>query len=159
MDFPGAAGCWQPPRACILVACGDGGELPTIIVRRQLGVPLHIVERPAVLAVEVMELAPHHLGWAARIVETIPAMEQIARWVEAHDERPDGHGYSEAPAGDQIPRASRMLAIADSHWALGAPPPYRKVHGDAEALTIIGAGAGTRYDAELVELLGPALGA
>ena len=125
----------------------------------QLGVPHHIVDKPTVLAVDEMELVRHHPGWAARIVETIPGMEQIALWVEAHHERPDGRGYGELLVGDQIPLASRVLAVADSYWALRAPRPYGEAFGDAEALKIIEAGAGAQYDAELVELLGPALAA
>lgn len=45
----------------------------------QLGVPRFIVKKPDVLTVREMELVRHHPGWAAPIIDSVPALEQIAR--------------------------------------------------------------------------------
>ena len=86
-------------------------------------------------------------------MEMTPGMEEIGRWVEAHHERPDGRGYPELLAGDEIPVASRILSVADSYWALRAERAYRDAFSEADALALIQASAGQQYDAELVVLL------
>ena len=123
----------------------------------QLGVPRHIIEKPAILSVDEMEQVRRHPGWGARILEASPALEWIVRWVEAHHERPDGRGYPELFSDDEIPLASRILAIADAYWALRAERPYREPFSAAEARDIIEEGAGTQYDEAITELLRPAL--
>jgi HD-GYP domain-containing protein (c-di-GMP phosphodiesterase class II) len=125
----------------------------------QLGVPRSIVQKPDVLTVDEMELVRHHPGWGARIIDGVPGLDQIARWVEAHHERPDGRGYSEQLTGDEVPLASRILAVADAYWALRAERPYREAYSAAEAVGMIESSAGTQYDAELTELLPAALSA
>lgn len=123
----------------------------------QLGVPHYVADKPDVLTVDEVELIRRHPGWAARIIDFVPGLEQIARAVEAHHERPDGRGYSEQLAGDEIPLAARILAVADAYWALRAVRPYRETFSAAEAVEIIEASAGTQYDAELAGLLTEAL--
>ena len=129
----------------------------TLLDVGQLGVPRHITEKPAILSVDEMEQVRHHPGWGARILDTSPALEWIALWVEAHHERPDGRGYPELFSDDEIPPASRILAIADAYWALRAERPYRKPFTAAQARDIIDKGAGTQYDGAIAELLEPAL--
>jgi HD-GYP domain-containing protein (c-di-GMP phosphodiesterase class II) len=58
----------------------------------QLGVPPEVTAKPAVLSVEEMELMHRHPSFRARILEHAPRMKDIAAWVEAHHERPDGRG-------------------------------------------------------------------
>ncbi len=123
----------------------------------QLGIPRYINEKPAILSVEEMERVSHHPGWGARIIEQVPGLEQITRWVEAHHEQPDGRGYSEMLSGDEIPLPARILAIADNYWALRAERPHREAFSRPEALSIIDGGAGSKFDVGLVELLRPAL--
>lgn len=144
------AGFSTPERKAIAVAA-------MLLDVGQLGVPRHIIEKPAILSVDEMEQVRRHPSWGARILEASPALEWIARWVEAHHERPDGRGYPELFSDDEIPLASRILAIADAYWALRAERPYRKPFTAAEARDIIEKGAGTQYDGAIAELLEPAL--
>ncbi|MEE8421468.1 MAG: HD domain-containing phosphohydrolase [Dehalococcoidia bacterium] len=123
----------------------------------QLGVPRHVTEKPAILSLAEMELMRHHPGMAARIVEQVPGMEELAAWVHAHHERPDGRGYPEMLDEREIPLASRILAVADTYWALRADRPHREAFDDREALEILDAGAGQIYDGDIVMLLKPSL--
>ena len=149
-ELAGRVGVSAPARGAVRVAA-------LLMDIGQLGVPRYIVDKPDVLTVGEMELMRRHPGRGARIIDGVPGLEQIARWVEAHHERPDGRGYGEQLAGDEIPLASRILAVADAYWALRAERPHREAFSAAEAVEIIEAGAGTQYDAELAARLPEAL--
>ena len=101
----------------------------------------------------------HHPGMAARILEATPGMDEISMWVSAHHERPDGRGYPEMLQGYEIPLAARILAVADSYWALRADRPHREAFSHAEAREILEAGADEHYDADVVMMLETSLGA
>ena len=123
----------------------------------QLGVPRHIMEKPNILSVNEMEQVRQHPRWGAHIIESVPGMQSIAYWVEAHHERPDGRGYPELLEDDEIPLASRILAVADAYWALRAERPYREAFSERQALEIIEGGAGEQHDRDVVALLTLAL--
>jgi putative nucleotidyltransferase with HDIG domain len=123
----------------------------------QLDVPRHVTEKPAILSLEEMELMRHHPGMGARIIEQVPGMEELALWVHAHHERPDGRGYPEMLEEDELPLASRVMAVADTYWALRADRPHREAFDDREAVEILEAGAGQIYDGDVVMLLKPSL--
>lgn len=118
-----------------------------------LGVPRHILQKPAILSIDEMEIMRRHPGWAARLLEQLPGFEDIAGWVEAHHERPDGRGYPEMLDGDEIPVPSRLLAIADAYWALRAARPYREALSHREALGLIDDEAGNQFDTDIAALL------
>ena len=149
-----ATGVGMPQPQCRAV-----GAAAALLDIGQLGVPRHINEKPAILSLDEMELVRRHPGWGARIIEQIPGMVEIARWVEAHHERPDGRGYAELLEGEEVPLASRILAVADSYWALRAARPYRDAFNAEEAMEIIHTGAGVQHDRDVVALLGSSLAA
>jgi HD-GYP domain-containing protein (c-di-GMP phosphodiesterase class II) len=120
-------------------------------------VPRHITEKPAILSLEEMELMRHHPGLGARLIAQVPGMSELAQWVHAHHERLDGRGYPDMLDNYEIPLASRILAVADSYWALRADRPHRESFSDAEAREILEAGAGERYDGDVVMMLEPSL--
>lgn len=125
----------------------------------QLGVPRHITEKPAILSVDEMDIMRQHPGWAAQILEPIPGFLEVARWVEAHHERPDGRGYPEGLDGNEVPLGARILAVTDSFWALCSERPYRPALTPLQAVGVIEDGAGTQYDPSVVRVLRAALAA
>lgn len=124
----------------------------------QLGVPRHVTEKPAILSREEMELMRAHPGLDARLTEHALGMSELAQLVHAHHERLDGRGYPDMLDNYEIPLASRILAVADSYWALRADRPHRESFSDAEAREILEAGAGERHDGDVVMMLEPSLG-
>ena len=94
-----------------------------------------------------------HPGLGSRIVENIPGMGEIALWIEMHHERPDGRGYPEMLIDDDLPLPARILAVADSYWALRAERPYRDALTSEEAIDVIVAGAGEQYDLAVANAL------
>ena len=119
----------------------------------QLSVPREITEKPAILTVDEMEMMRRHPGLGARIVENIPGMGEIALWIEMHHERPDGRGYPEMLTNDELPLPARILAVADSYWALRAKRPHRDALSSAEAIELIVSGAGQQYDLAVANAL------
>ena len=73
---------------------------------------------------------------------------QIAR---SHHERWDGSGYPDRLAGEAIPLAARLMAVADVYDALRSRRPYKKAFSHAEAVEIVVQGRGTHFDPLLVE--------
>jgi putative nucleotidyltransferase with HDIG domain len=74
---------------------------------------------------------------------------RIAAW---HHEKLDGTGPFGIP-GDQIPLASRILAVADVFDALMSPRPYREALTPRRALMILENGANVDWDAEVIAAL------
>ena len=99
-----------------------------------------------------------------RLMETHPLLgEQMvgdaallrgngARVVRSHHERWDGRGYPDRLVGDEIPLSARIFAIADALDAITSDRPYRWARPWNEATAEIVAGAGTQFDAELVDV-------
>jgi putative nucleotidyltransferase with HDIG domain len=86
-----------------------------------------------------------------------PEFEDLRPWVAAHHERPDGKGYPLGLAGVEIPIEARILAVADAYEAMSSEGSLRVVLGEEVAVAELRAGAGTRFDANLVSLFLEAL--
>jgi len=80
-------------------------------------------------------------------------LEDVAAWVGAHHERPDGGGYPEGLAGLEIPLEARILAVADTWEALRSGRPWRPELTAAQAAEELRHGAGTLWDAAVVDAL------
>ena len=73
--------------------------------------------RPAEADRELLHLEPL---WGADMVAGIPGLEPVALIVRHTRERWDGRGHPDGLAGERIPLASRLVAIADAFCA-GSP--------------------------------------
>jgi HD-GYP domain-containing protein (c-di-GMP phosphodiesterase class II) len=69
-----------------------------------------------------------------------------------HHERWDGTGYPDRLAGEQIPRAARILCIADVFDALTSARSYRTAYSVADAITMMNADSGTVFDPHLLQI-------
>jgi putative nucleotidyltransferase with HDIG domain len=79
--------------------------------------------------------------------------DDLREWILAHHERPDGLGYPRGLKGDEIPVEARILAVADAYEAMTADRVYRPALGEEAARAELEAGAGTQFDARVVEAL------
>jgi putative two-component system response regulator len=80
-----------------------------------------------------------------------PALRLAAEIARTHHERWDGQGYPAGLAGEQIPLAGRITAIADVFDALTHPRPYKPAWEIDRALAHITAGASSQFDPAIVE--------
>jgi len=68
-----------------------------------------------------------------------------------HHEHWDGHGYPRGLQGEDIPLASRILALVDAFEAMTLGRPYRDSIPESEALAEIRRCSGTQFDPKVVE--------
>ena len=80
-------------------------------------------------------LDAHPAAGAEAIRNTFPDAPLIASAVAAHHERPDGTGYPNAVAGEDVPSLARMLAVCDTYAAMAADRPHRPAKDPRTALT------------------------
>jgi HD-GYP domain-containing protein (c-di-GMP phosphodiesterase class II) len=73
--------------------------------------------------------------------------------VRCHHERWDGHGYPAKRAGEDIPIAARVFAVADALDAITSDRPYRAGRPLAEAREAIRTAAGTQFDPRVAAAL------
>lgn len=79
---------------------------------------------------------------------------QIAATIAlTHHERYDGTGYPHGLAGEEIPLAGRITAVADVFDALLGDRCYRPALAVEDAVAIIREGSGTHFDPQIADLL------
>lgn len=93
-----------------------------------------------------------HPTYSQSVLEALPGMEDVAHWVGAHHERPDGKGYPEMLEGDAIPLEARIISLADTYVALRSARPYRAALSEDDARQVLEGAAGTQLDEGLVKL-------
>jgi putative nucleotidyltransferase with HDIG domain len=116
----------------------------------KLGISDAILHKPGRLEPHEWEEMRRHPELGARILEHAN-LRDIAEWVLAHHERVDGRGYPRGLAGGDIPAEARILAVADAYEAMTADRPYREALPEAAAQAELLRGAGTQFDAQVVD--------
>jgi putative nucleotidyltransferase with HDIG domain len=101
---------------------------------------------------EQWELVKRHPEEGARIVRLLEGQEAVAAIIHAHHERIDGRGYPRGLSGEDIPRLSRMISIADTYDVMTARDSYRDPVSSAEAIVELRRVSGAQLDGELVEI-------
>jgi len=69
----------------------------------------------------------------------------------SHQEKWDGSGYPDGLAGDAIPIAARLMALADVYDALISRRVYKKALPHDEAARIIVEDRGKHFDPDIVD--------
>jgi putative nucleotidyltransferase with HDIG domain len=101
---------------------------------------------------EEWEIVKRHPERGAELVGHLPNHGDVAEIILAHHERIDGRGYPRGLAGEEIPRLSRMISIADTYDVMTGRDSYRTPVSSAEAIAELRRVAGAQLDAELVEV-------
>jgi HD-GYP domain-containing protein (c-di-GMP phosphodiesterase class II) len=126
----------------------------------KVGVPDSILLKPGPLtAEERAEMNLHPLigarvlrACAAQLPQAERAMFEIAAQIaDGHHERYDGNGYPRGLAGQDIPLAARIVAIADVFDALTSKRPYKQAWSFEDGLAALRKDAGAHFDPELVD--------
>ncbi len=103
------------------------------------------------LTAEQRELVQRHPVDGARIVRGIDGYGPVADVILSHHERWDGAGYPRNLAGEEIPLAARIIAVADTYDVLTARDSYRKPISSEAAVAELQRAAGSQFDPEIVE--------
>jgi HD-GYP domain-containing protein (c-di-GMP phosphodiesterase class II) len=91
----------------------------------KVAVPDAILHKREQLSEEERRTIEEHpvTGW--RILAGIPYLARAREVVRHHHERWDGKGYPDGLAGEDIPLAARVFAVADALDAVTSARPYR----------------------------------
>lgn len=84
--------------------------------------------------------------------ESTPFMDFAKQIAQSHHEKWDGTGYPEQLAGEAIPLAARLMALADVYDALRSERPYKAPLPHAEVERIIVSERGRHFDPEIVDV-------
>jgi putative nucleotidyltransferase with HDIG domain len=114
--------------------------------------PDSILLADARLTEEQREVVKAHPGDGARLLRRLDGYAPVADVVLSHHERWDGAGYPRGLAGEAIPGAARVIAVADTYDVLTARDSYRKPVSSEAALAELRRVAGRQLDPELVEV-------
>ena len=90
----------------------------------KLGIPRSIIDKKGKLTPSEKELIQRHPEICVELFERLPAFTTVTYWVKYHHERVDGNGYYHLK-GEEIPLASRILALADTYSAITMDRSYR----------------------------------
>lgn len=116
----------------------------------KVGLPPGLLEKPGPLTLEERRLMEKHPVIGERILAKVEDYEEIARIVRHHHERIDGNGYPDRLAEDEIPLASRIIAVADAYDAMTSDRPYRDAMPSHVARLRIAQAVGTQFDTAVV---------
>ncbi len=117
----------------------------------KIGVPDSILLKPGKLDEDEWRVMRRHPEIGFDILKSIGFLERSAALVLAHQERFDGGGYPRGLAGEDVPIAARIFAIADCYDAMTSDRPYRKALGPDRARAEIERCAGTQFDPRCAE--------
>jgi putative nucleotidyltransferase with HDIG domain len=138
-------------------ATADGlrlaGELHDV---GKLEMPRRILDKPGPLDADEWAQIRTHPAIGAEMIRRV-GLDQIAGWVFAHHERPDGLGYPRGLYAADIPLESSVLAVADAFHAMTTDRPYKFAMHPADALAELDRAAGSQFDHVVVDAFVPAI--
>ena len=105
------------------------------------------------LSKEEWEKLQNHPNVGVNLLMNINFLSEVIPYIHYHKERWDGGGEPEGLKGNSIPFGSRIIAVADAYTAMTSDRSYRKAMNKDEALTVIKAEAGIKWDPVVVNAL------
>jgi putative nucleotidyltransferase with HDIG domain len=117
----------------------------------KMGITDDILYKSEKLSRREYEEIKKHPTKGARILSVISMFKNVVPIVKCHHERIDGRGYPDGLKGDEIPLLSRIIAVADAFDAMMSDRHYRSKLDLNSAIKQLIDGAGTQFDAYIVE--------
>lgn len=112
----------------------------------KIAIPEEVLNKPGRFTPEERLIMQAHSAAGAEMLENLPyygdeelvkVAHDICRW---HHERYDGKGYPDGLAGEEIPIAAQVVALADVYDALTSERVYKPAYTHEEAMRMIQGG-------------------
>jgi putative two-component system response regulator len=119
----------------------------------KLGIPDGLLLKPGKLTPAEFAIIQRHTSIGAQLLSLCPnpAFRMAEVIAMGHHEKWDGSGYPNALAGDAIPEAARIAALADVYDALTHVRAYKHAWTHAEAIGYILSASGTHFEPRMVD--------
>ena len=125
----------------------------------KVGIPDAILLKPGKLTAAEFEIMKTHttlgrdaIAAAEKQIDAPVTFLRVARDIAySHQEKWDGTGYPEGVAGEAIPVAARLMAVADCYDALISPRVYKAAYSHEKSVGIIQARRGRHFDPDIVD--------
>ncbi|WP_372998277.1 HD domain-containing phosphohydrolase [Sulfurimonas sp.] len=134
------------PEECIMIY--ESGILHDI---GKIITPDAILLKPNQLTDNEYSLIKDHVTAGYNILHEIPMYHELAGIVHAHHEHCDGSGYPKGLKGDEIPLASRIMAVADAFDAMTTRRVYKAKKSVAQAIEELEKYSDIWYDPKVIE--------
>ena len=120
----------------------------------KIAVPKEIINKAGPLDDAEWAIMKQHTIYGQQMLDKVGgSMTDVGVVVRASHERWDGNGYPDNTAGEDVPLAARVVAVADAFSAITTTRSYRRAQSPKAALMELQACAGTQFDAKVVDAL------
>ena len=117
----------------------------------KIGISDDLLTKEGPLTPREREIMERHTAYGHAILEPVAIADAIKLAVRHSHERWDGRGYPDGLAGEAIPLAARIIAVADAYEALTSDRPYRAARSSEDALQEIARNAEGQFDPKVVD--------
>ena len=119
----------------------------------KIGVPEYVLCKDGKLTNDEYELIKRHPGIGAKILGGIRQLDNIVTGILTHHERPDGKGYPQGLAGENVPIEGLIIGLADSFDAMTSDRTYRSKLPVKDVIKEIQDNVDTQFGRQVVERL------
>jgi diguanylate cyclase (GGDEF)-like protein/putative nucleotidyltransferase with HDIG domain len=119
----------------------------------KVAIPDVLLQKAGRLSLHERTLLREHAELGAQILEASPFLQDLTPAVRHHHEWWDGGGYPDQLAGEAIPLAARIIAVAEAYDAMQRNRPYQAGRTPEEAASELQRCAGTQFDPAVVQSL------
>ncbi len=123
----------------------------------KLAIPSRVLRLPRERNEAEHAVMAEHPVHTVDMLGDIEFVKESLEGIAHHHERYDGRGYPSGLAGEDIPLAARIIAVADAFDALTTQRSYRPALAPKDAMAELHRRAGTHLDPHVVSALGRAL--
>jgi HD-GYP domain-containing protein (c-di-GMP phosphodiesterase class II) len=117
----------------------------------KIGIPDAILLKPGKLDAEEFAVMRTHVQQGEEIVRGMGWLDGAHEVVAGHHEKWNGTGYPRQLAGEAIPLAARIFAVADVFDALCSKRPYKQAMAFEQAMAILEKDSGTHFDPAVMQ--------
>jgi|GEM_PF-6832251 len=117
----------------------------------KIGMAENILTKPGGLTASELAILQTHPGRGADMIRPVAEFADLLPGIELHHESLDGSGYPHGLKGEEIPRMTRIISVADTFDAMTHNRTYQDAMDGAYALRLIRTMTGRKLDEQAVE--------